>query len=487
MSEHTVVIVGAGPTGMMLAGELALAGVDAVILVRRETQELIVTRALGQNARTIEVLDQRGLADRFLGAGKAMQVGGFAWFPLDISDLPVRPPYGLALKQSRFEEIQAAWLAERGVPLRYGVEVTGFTQDHEGVTVEVAGGPPLRARYLVGCDGGRSLIRKTAGIAFPGSEPTMSFLLAEAAVETNPPWGLHRDALGVLAFGPSEDGKSVRFVVREERVGSTTPPTREDLSATLKAKYGTDFGLQEPSWISRFTDATRQAAAYRDRRVLLAGDAAHVHAPIGGFGLNLGVQDAVNLGWKLARVVKGEAPEALLDTYQAERHPVGTAVLRLSMAQIPLMRSDDRTDALRSVLADLLRLREARTFLGAHLSGLDIRYDLGGAHPLVGRAVPDLDLVTQEGPVRVYTLLHEARPLLIDLGAGLDLAGWQDTVRHVRATYAGPWSLPVLGEVTPALAVLIRPDGHVAWVSEDGGDAGLEEALRRWFGEPAAA
>ena len=488
MSEHVVVIVGAGPTGMMLAGELALAGVEVVILERRATQEVIGTRALGQNARTIEVLDQRGIADRFLGAGKAMQVGGFAWMPLPIHDFPVRHPYGLALAQSRFEEILCAWVHELGVPLRYGVEVTGLAQDEAGVTIEVADGSAIRARYLVGCDGGRSLVRKRAGIAFPGSDPTMSFLLAEAVVDAHAPWGLHRDALGVIAFGKTEDGKAARMVVREERVGHTAPPTRDDLRAALVGKYGTDFGLQEPTWISRFTDATRQAATYRDRRVLLAGDAAHVHAPIGGFGLNLGVQDAVNLGWKLAQVVHGTAPEALLDSYTAERHPVGARVLRASLAQIPLMRSDDRTDALRSVLADLLRVDEARARLAADLSGLDVRYDLGGDHPLVGRAMPDLDLLTPDGATRVYTLLHAARPVLLDLGApGLDLGGWRDRVRHVHATTAGPWRLPVGGDVPTPLAALIRPDGHVAWVTQDGAPTGLPEALERWFGPPSIA
>ena len=261
------------------------------------------------------------------------------------------------------------------------------------------------------------------------------------------------------------------------------------MSERLIAIYGTDFGIHNPTWISRFSDMTRQAAAYRDRRVLLAGDAAHVHPPIGGQGLNIGVQDALNLGWKLAQVVKQRSPEALLDTYHAERHPVGARVLRTTMAQAALRRPDDQTNALGEIVAELLVMDGARKRLAGELSGLDIHYDLGEGHPLLGRRMPDLDLDAAAGPLRVFSLLHPARPVLLNFGepGGLDIAPWADRVRLVDATYAGVWELPVLGAVAAPGAVLIRPDGYVAWVGGDDEQPGLAEALTTWFGPPAAA
>jgi hypothetical protein len=278
----------------------------------------------------------------------------------------------------------------------------------------------------------------------------------------------------------------VGVVLREEHVRQGDEPTLGELREALVALYGTDFGLRDATWISRFTDMTRQAAAYRDRRVLLAGDAAHVHSPMGGQGLNLGVQDAVNLGWKLAQVALGTSPEGLLDTYQAERHPVAARVLRTTMAQTAFSRGDDRMDAARETIAELLRMDEPRKRYAAMMSGLDIRYDLGEGHPLLGRRVPDLDLVTAGGPRRVFALLHDARPVLLDLGEPgvLDLGPWADRVRRVDARTTGAWELPVLGAVAAPGAVLIRPDGHVAWVG-DGTDRGLREALTTWFGAPS--
>src|ERR671937_2230242 len=315
MTEHAVVIAGAGPTGLMLAGELALAGVDVAIVERRASQDLIGSRAGGLHARTIEVLDQRGIADRFLSQGKVAQVAGFAWIPLDISDFPTRHNYGLALTQNHIERILADWVGELAVPIYRGREVTGFAQDDTGVDVELSEGQSLRAQYLVGCDGGRSLVRKATGIAFPGWDPTTSSLIAEVEMTEEPEWGLRRDALGIYSLSRLEDGGPVRVMVTEQHLGRTGEPTLRDLSEALTAVYGTDYGIHSPTWISRFTDMTRQAASYRDRRVLLAGDAAHVHHPIGGQGLNTGVQDAVNLGWKLGQVVGGTTPESLLDTY----------------------------------------------------------------------------------------------------------------------------------------------------------------------------
>ena len=498
MTDHAVVIAGAGPTGLMLAGELALAGVDAVVVERRPSQELAGSRAGGLHSRTIEVFDQRGIAERFLAEGQKAQVAGFASVRLDIGDVPTRHSYGLGLWQNHIERILAGWVRELGVPIEYGLEVTGFAQDAAGVDVALSDGRSLRAAYLVGCDGGRSIVRKTAGIDFPGWDPTTSSLIAQVEMTEEPELGIRRTPSGTHALGKVEyeirdgavvykPGGTVGVMLTEERVGATDEPTLDDLRERLIAVYGTDFGVHSPTWISRFTDTTRQAAAYRDRRVLLAGDAAHVHSPVGGQGLNTGVQDAVNLGWKLAQVVKGTSPESLLDTYHAERHPVGARVLRTTMAQVALMRADDRTDALRDSVSELLRMDEPRRRFGAMMSGLDIRYDLGEGHPLLGRRMPDLDLVTAEGPVRVYTLLHDARPLLLNFGevGSVDVAPWADRVRQLDARYGGAWELPAIGPVAAPDAVLVRPDGYVAWVGE-GAQAGLVEALTRWFG-PASA
>jgi 3-(3-hydroxy-phenyl)propionate hydroxylase len=488
MTEHAVVIAGGGPTGLMLAAELALAGADVAIVERRVSQDLLGSRAGGLHARTIEVLDQRGVADRFLSQGKVAQVAGFAWIPLDISDFPTRHNYGLALWQNHIERVMAGWVGELAVPIYRGREVTGFAQDDTGVDVELSDGQSLRADYLVGCDGGGSLIRKAAGIEFPGWDPTTSNLIAEVEMAEEPEWGLRRDALGIHGLSRLEDGGPVRVLVTEQHVGHTSEPTLGDLSEELIAVYGTDFGIHSPTWISRFTDMARQAASYRKGRVLLAGDAAHVHYPAGGQGLNIGVQDAVNLGWKLAQVVNKTSPESLLDTYHTERHPVAAIVLRNTMAQVALLRTDDRTNALRETMSELLGMDEPRKWVAAMMSGLDIHYDLGEGHPLLGRRMPDLEVITADGPLRVFTLLHDARPVLLNLDepGGLDITPWADRVQLIDAKYVGIWELPVLGAVTAPTAVLIRPDGHVAWVG-DRPPLGLHDALTTWFGPPTAA
>ena len=468
----------------MLAGELALAGVDVAIVERRASQDVIGSRSGGLHSRTIEVFDQRGIADRFLSEGQVAQVAGFAWIRLDISDFPTRHNYGLGLRQNQIERILAGWVGELAVPIYRGREVTGFAQDDGGVDVELSDAQSLRAAYLVGCDGGRSVIRKAAGIEFPGWDPTTSSLIAQVEIGQEPEWGLRRDAVGVHAFSRLEDGPA-GVLVTERHVEHTGEPTLRDLSDALIAVYGTDYGIHSPTSISRFTDMTRQAASYRDRRVLLAGDAAHVHPPVGGQGLQVGVQDAVNLGWKLAQVVRQTSRESLLDTYHAERHPVAARVLRNTMAQTALLRADDRTEALRDTMSELLSMEEPRKRIAAMMSGLDIHYDLGEGHPLLGRRMPDLDLVTASGPLRVFTLLHDARPVLLNLGepGGFDITRWADRVQLINAKYGGVWELPVLGTVTAPTAVLIRPDGHVAGVG-DGTDAGLREALTNWFGSP---
>jgi 2-polyprenyl-6-methoxyphenol hydroxylase-like FAD-dependent oxidoreductase len=486
MAEHAVVIAGGGPAGMMLAAELALAKVDVAVVERRPDHVLAGSRAGGFHSRTIEVLDQRGVADRFLAEGQVAQVATFGTTVLDMSDFPTRHPYSLGIWQNEIERIMAAWIAELPVHIRYGCEVTGFAQDDGGVDVGLSDGESLRARYLVGCDGGRSLIRKAAGIEFPGWEATRSNLIAEAEVTEEPPQGVHHDEVGVHGLHRMEDGRTVRVVVTEQRIGPGGEPTLSDLSDALVAVFGTDFGIHNPTWISRFSDTTRQAAAYRDGRVLLAGDAAHVHYPVGGQGLSLGVQDAVNLGWKLAQVADGTSPERLLDTYHDERHPVAARVLRYTMAMGTLQRHDDRMKALVEVVSDLANMDEPRRRLAGVHSGLDIHYDLGEGHPLLGRRMPDLDLVTADGPLRVFELLHDARPLLLDLGqhGGVGIAPWADRVRLLDASYEGEWELPVLGVVSAPTAVLVRPDGYVAWVGE-GSDRGLPDALATWFGPPA--
>jgi 2-polyprenyl-6-methoxyphenol hydroxylase-like FAD-dependent oxidoreductase len=414
-----------------------------------------------------------------------MQIVFFATTPLDISDFPTRHNYGLALWQVHIERILAAWVEELAVPIYREREVTGFAQDDTGVDVEVSDGRSLRGKYLVGCDGGRSLIRKKAGIDFPGWDPSVSYLIAEVEMTGEPELGIRRGDRGINGLGRLEDGKRVRAVLIEQDVRQGDEPTLDELRAALIAVYGTDYGVHNVTFLSRFTDTTRQAASYRNRRVLLAGDAAHVHSPAGGQGLNIGVQDAVNLGWKLAQVVSGRSPESLLDTYQAERHPIAARVLKTTMAQTAINRGDERTNALRESISEMVKLDEPRTRYAAMMSGLDIHYDLGAGHPLLGRRTPDLDLVTESGPRRVFTLLHDARPVLLNLGepGALDIAPWADRVKRVDAGYAGVWELPVLGAVTAPTAVLIRPDGHVAWVG-DGTDGGLRGALTTWFGPP---
>ena len=490
-SDHAVIVVGAGPAGLMLAAELALVGVDVAIIERRRNQDLVGSRAGGLHSRTIEVFDQRGIADRFVSAGQVAQVAGFSQIRLDISDFPTRHPYGLALWQSHIERLLAEWADELNVPVYREHDVIGVAQDAAGVDVQVSGDRWLRANYVVGCDGGRSAVRKSVGIEFPGRDPTMSYLLAEVDMPGEPgrmpQWGIRYDALGVHSMSQEQEGGPVRVMVTEQHVVRLDEPRLSDLSAALVMVYGTDYGIHRPRWISRFTDVTRQASAYRDRRVLLAGDAAHVHHPIGGQGLNTGVQDAMNLGWKLAHVVTGSAPESLLDSYHTERHPVAARVLRNTMAQTALLRHpvDDGTKALRDIMSELLSMDEPRRRFAAMMSGLDIHYDLGDGHPMLGRRLPDVDLIVGGGQVRAFNLLHTGRGLMLDFGdhAGIHVAGWADRVDSVVARHGGDWELPVAGKVAAPCAVLVRPDGYVAWVGN--GDAvGLADALTRWFGPP---
>ena len=497
MTDHAVLIAGGGPTGMTLAGELALAGIDVAIIERRASQDLTGSRAGGLHARTIEVFDQRGIAERFISQGQPVQVVGFQMIRLDLSDFPTRHPHTLGLWQAHIERILAEWIGELKVPIYRGREVTGFWQDDTGVDIGLSDARSMRAQYLIGCDGGRSRVRKTAGIDFPGWDPTTSALIAEVEMTEQPPLGIRNDEIGVHGIGKLNyeirngeivylDGGPMRVMVTEKHVGSTTEPTLRDLSEALIAVYGTDYGVHSPSSLSRFTDMTRQAASYRDRRVLLAGDAAHVHSPDGGQGLNTGVQDAVNLGWKLAQVIKGISPESLLDNYHAERHPIGARVLQITMAAVALRRTDERSKALRGMMAELLGMDEPRKRIAGEMSGLGIRYDFGEGHPLLGRRMPDLDLSTANGALRVFSLLHKARPALINFGepGAFDITRWADRVQSIDARYEGKWELPALGTVAAPGAVLIRPDGYVAWTG-DRAQSGLTDALTTWFGPPA--
>ncbi|MCX5151512.1 FAD-dependent monooxygenase [Streptomyces sp. NBC_00320] len=493
--DTDVVIAGAGPTGLMLACELRLAGAD-VVVVERLAERTGESRAGGIHSRTLEVLDQRGILDRFLAVGELQPVGHFSGLYLDFDESESRHPYPLMILQSDIERLLEEWAGELGVQVRRSSEVSGIRQDQDGVTVELgtadAAPATLRARYLVGCDGGRSTVRKLAGIDFPGTEATMTALIGDVELPDLPEdyvW-VRRCAGGdysAIAFEPGW----YRVITSEyDRVADRDEaPTFEQLRESLIRVAGTDFGMNSPRWVSRFNDAARQAAEYRQGRVLLAGDAAHIHFPAGGQGLNMGVQDAVNLGWKLASVVRGRAPESLLDSYHAERHPVGERVLHNTRAQSALARPGAQTDALREVFGSLMVFDDVNRALRLMLTALDIRYPVDVDHALAGRRVPDADLKTPEGTIGVYDLLHSGRPVLLDLSGSAAVAdvakGWADRVDLVEArSEDDQWAVPAIDQVPAPAALLIRPDGHVAWASDGGAPdtSALRTALTTWFG-----
>jgi 3-(3-hydroxy-phenyl)propionate hydroxylase len=485
--ECEVIVVGAGPTGLMLAAELAISGVDVLLVEQRPDQHVDGSRAGGLLPRSLEVLDQRGVVDRFLDAGHTSPVHGFGGIRMTVEDLPTRHNYVLALRQCDFEPLLAEWVVgELAVPIERSCEAVGIVQDDDGVSLAVADGRTFRAPFLVGCDGGRSLVRTSAGVAGVGSDPTRSWIVAECRTAADPKSGQRYTSTGLHGIGRIGADGPVRVVLTERdlRIGK---PTIDELREALVSVYGTDFGVHQVGWMSRFTDATRLAATYRERRVLLAGDAAHTHPPQGGQGLNTGLQDAVNLGWKLARVVRGRAADSLLDTYGAERRPVAARVLDNALAQVALTSGGECHQALRGFVAGVAEVDEVRRRTMAMLCALDVRYDLGsdsnGDHPLVGRRMPDLDLVTDDGSTRVFELLRDARPLLVDVTgtSTVDLGPRHgDTVRVVVARHDGGWRIPIVGDVEPAPAVLIRPDGHVAWTGRPT-DPELGPTIEHWF------
>lgn len=483
VSKHAVLIVGCGPTGLLLAGELALSGVDVAIVERRNSQDLDGPRGRGIHPRTLEIFDQRGIAERFVARGTKYPITMFPGTVLNADDLPSRFNYWLAIKQIEVEQLLAEWVAWLKVPIYRGHIVTDFRPDDSGVDVYASGGRSFRADYLVGCDGGQSVVRKKAGITFPGWDPDISYIIFESDMAQEPKLGLHHGPKGTYALGRPDEGDRIFGVVTEQHLMRGGKPSHDDLRQALVTYYGTDFGVHNITWLSRFTDATRQASAYRRGRVLIAGDAAHVHSPVGGQGLNLGLLDAANLGWKLAQVVNGITPDTLLDTYESERHPVAARVLQTTMAMTSLNRGDARTNALREMMGEVMRMDGPRKWYAAKMSGLDIRYDMGDGHPLLGRRMPDLDITTQDGTARVFTLLHKAEPILLNFGDIGKLLGvaLPARVRLIDATYDGNWELPDLGTVSAPHAVLIRPDGHVAWVGQ-GDPSGLQSALNVWFG-----
>jgi 2-polyprenyl-6-methoxyphenol hydroxylase-like FAD-dependent oxidoreductase len=475
---NDVIVIGGGPTGLMLAAELRLHGV-AVLVLERDAEPTRVVRSLGMHARSVEVMDQRGLLERFLALGTQYPVGGFfGAIPKPAPErLDTAHPYTLGTPQPLTDRLLTEHALELGVGIRRGAALVDLSQDDDGVTVELADGTRLRARYVVGCDGGRSTVRKRLGVGFPGEPSRSETLLGEMEVAASP-----ETVAAVVAevrktqlrFGLGTFGDGVyRVVVPAEGRSDDrpVPPSLDEVKRQLRAWAGTDFGVHSPRWLSRFGDATRQAERYRVGRVLLAGDAAHVHPPMGGQGLNLGIQDAFNLGWKLAAQVAGWAPDALLDSYHTERHPVAAAVLDNTRAQAVLMSPDPDARAVRRLLSELMDFEEVNRYLVEKITALGVRYDLGPGHELLGRRMRDVGLTRG----RLYALLHAGRGLLLDRTGRLSTAGWADRVDHV---VDGSEELDVPG-------VLLRPDGHVAWVGGDQQD--LLDHLPVWFGDPHAS
>ncbi|MEU6441442.1 FAD-dependent monooxygenase [Streptomyces sp. NPDC047046] len=483
-----VVIAGAGPTGLMLAAELRLHGVEVLVL-DRDPAPYAWSRAQGLHVRSIEIMEQRGLLAKFLARGKVFRTGGFFAALGDRwpQGLDSAHSYVLGIPQTVTEELLTAHAEGLGARIVRGAEVTGFAQDAEGVSVRLADGSERRAGWLVGCDGGRSTVRSLLGVGFPGEPTRNETLLAEAEV-TEPA----EEVMAVVArvretqkrFGlaPLGDGGYWRVIVPARGVAGPDAgePTLDELRASLRAVAGTDFGVRAPRRLTRFGDATRLAERYRVGRVLLAGDAAHIHPPTGGQGLNLGIQDAFNLGWKLAAEITGRAPRGLLDTYESERRPVAAEVLDNTRAQMELLSTTPGARAVRRLLGELVTSYDTvNQHLIEKLTAIGVRYDVGGGeHPLLGRRLRDL------AGGRVYAAMHEGRGVLVEGGAArLTVDGWADRVAHVTGTGGAEDEGPAGDVLRGGGAVLARPDGHVVWVGTgEGGEDGLRDALERWFG-----
>jgi 2-polyprenyl-6-methoxyphenol hydroxylase-like FAD-dependent oxidoreductase len=493
-----VIIAGAGPTGLMLATELRRGGVDVLLLDRQADRGVDGSRAAGLQPRNLEMLDQRGIVDRFLATGSPSNLPNFGGIKLDYAQLPTRFPYGINILQAETEQLLEDVAAELGTPVRWAAEVTGMRQDADGVevTVEGPGGTEtLSACYLVGCDGGRSTVRKLMGVGFPGTDAATVNLLADVELDEPPsrPMRLERHEAGLITVFQLKPGwYRIVATQRERQAGAGDPVTFEELRASVERIAGTDFGMHSPRWLSYFTDATRQAESLRVGRVFLAGDAAHIHLPAGGQGINMGMQDAFNLGWKLAAVVRGDTPGTLLDTYHDERHAADADILKMSRAQSVLCDPDPRAADLVELMTHLVGFDDVNRYLSTIMSGLDLRYPMPGAHPLLGRRVPDADISTRGADKRVFELLRAARPVLLDMSGTADLAdaaaGWADRIDIVAADCPSQaWELPGVGTIPAPAALLIRPDGHVAWASDRDPDlAALQDALGVWCG-PASS
>ncbi|MEV4056492.1 FAD-dependent monooxygenase [Amycolatopsis sp. NPDC049688] len=466
-----VVIAGCGPTGAVLAAELRLHDVRVLVL-EPETGPAPFVRIVALHMRSLELMAMRGLLDRLLPHGRKRPAAGFfAGIVKPVPDgLDSAHAFLLGISQPVLVRLLEEHAAGLGAQVRHGCAVTGFEQDADGVTVGLTGGGQVRASYLVGCDGARSTVRKRLGVGFPGEPSRNDTLMGEMEVGV-PPSELAGAGVPHRRFWIRPVGEGVYSVVVPAAgvADRAQPPTLDEFRQQLRAVAGTDFGVHSPRWLSRFGDATRLAERYRTGRVLLAGDAAHIHPPTGGQGLNLGVQDAVNLGWKLAAQIRGWAPETLLDTYEAERRPVAADVLDNTRAQTELSSAGPGPEAVRRLLTELMDINEVNRHLIEKIAATGIRYDFGEGPDLLGRRLRDIDVPGG----RLYDRLRGGRGLLLDRTGRLTAGRRADRVDRLAA--------PAAAVDVPGL--LLRPDGHVAWIGDDQRD--LDDHLTRWFGSPS--